>query len=57
VRERLREVLLGAAQDPDAREALLRFFMTTRFVPIDEDTSLALQHLRRGVARVAREVE
>jgi len=57
VRERLREVLLGAAEDPDAREALLRFFMTTRFVPIDDDTGRALQHLRRGVARVAREIE
>ncbi len=57
VRERLREVLLGAADDPDAREALLRFFMTTRFAPIDADTERALQHLRRGVARVAREVE
>src|SRR5690606_33312916 len=30
VRERLREVLLGAAEDPDADEALLQFFKTTR---------------------------
>ncbi|TWT18718.1 phosphate/phosphite/phosphonate ABC transporter substrate-binding protein [Luteimonas marina] len=57
VRERLREVLLGAADDPDAREALLRFFKTTRFVPIDGQTTHALDHLRRGVSRVAREVE
>jgi len=57
VRERLREVLLGAADDPDAREALLRFFKTTRFVPIDVQTTHALDHLRRGVSRVAREVE
>lgn len=57
VRERLREVLLGAADDPDAREALLRFFKTTRFVPIDAPTTRALDGLRRGVARVSREVE
>lgn len=57
VRERLREVLLGAAEDPDAREALLRFFKTTRFVPIDGQTAQALDHLRRGVSRVVREVE
>ena len=57
VRERLREVLLGAAADPDAREALLRFFKTTRFVQIDAATDASLADLRAGVARVAREVE
>ncbi len=57
VRERLREVLAGAAADPDAREALLRFFKTTRFVPIDAGTAAGLERLSRGVARVAREVE
>ncbi|WP_202844514.1 phosphate/phosphite/phosphonate ABC transporter substrate-binding protein [Luteimonas sp. SJ-9] len=57
VRERLREVLAGAADDPDAREALLRFFKTTRFVPIDAQTGQALEQLRRGVSRVTREVE
>lgn len=57
VRERLHEVLVGAAADPDAREALLRFFKTTRFVPIDEATEAGLQRLRQGVARVTREVE
>ncbi|MBP6797032.1 MAG: phosphate/phosphite/phosphonate ABC transporter substrate-binding protein [Luteimonas sp.] len=57
VRRRLREVLLGAADDPDAREALLRFFKTTRFVPIDEATTRALAGLREGVARVGREIE
>lgn len=54
---RLREVLLGAADDPDAREALLRFFKTTRFVPLDAGTDHALAHLRKGVQRVAKEVE
>jgi phosphonate transport system substrate-binding protein len=57
VRERLREVLLGAAADPDADEALLRFFKTTRFAPIDEDIAAGLLRLRLGVARVVREVE
>lgn len=57
VRERLRQVLLGAADDPDAREALLRFFKTTRFVDIDGATDASLARLRAGVARVAREVE
>lgn len=57
VRERLREVLLQAADDPDAREAMLSFFKTTRFVPLDAPTGEALEHLRQGVARVARELE
>lgn len=57
VRERLREVLLDAWHDPDAREAMLRFFGTTRFVPIDASTSAALHELRAGVARVRLEVE
>ena len=35
VEARLREVLIEAAGDPDAREALLRFFKTTRFLPLD----------------------
>lgn len=57
VRERLREVLLQAAADPDARDALLGFFQTTRFVPIDAATAAGLERLREGVSRVVREVE
>ena len=57
IRERLREVLLEAGKDPDAREALLRFFRTTRFLPIDHATDAALQQLGHGVARVRAEVE
>ena len=57
VKRRLREVLLGAADDPDARDALRSFFKTTRFAPIDASTGHALEHLREGVARVGREVE
>ncbi|WP_144898734.1 phosphate/phosphite/phosphonate ABC transporter substrate-binding protein [Luteimonas cucumeris] len=57
VEARLREVLIQAADDPDARDALLRFFKTTRFLPIDPDSEHALKHLRKGVARVRAEVE
>ncbi|MBT2745202.1 phosphate/phosphite/phosphonate ABC transporter substrate-binding protein [Lysobacter sp. ISL-42] len=57
VAARLREVLLDAAGDPDAGEALLRFFKTTRFMPIDPASQRALDHLALGVARVRAEVE
>lgn len=57
VQARLREVLLQAANDPDAREALLRFFQTTRFLPVDQSSQRALDHLRDGVIRVRAEVE
>ena len=57
IRERLRQVLVEAGDDPDAREALLQFFGTTRFLPIDGDTSAVLDDLRRGVARVRAEAE
>lgn len=57
VEARLREVLLQAAGDPDARDALLRFFKTTRFMPIDPASEHALKYLRKGVAQVRAEVE
>ncbi len=57
VEARLREVLIEAAQDPDARDALLRFFKTTRFLPIDAPSEQALAYLRQGVKRVRAEVE
>lgn len=57
VEARLREVLIQAADDPDARDALLRFFKTTRFLPIDPTSEHALKHLRKGVMRVRAEVE
>lgn len=57
IRTRLREVLLQAGEDPDAREALLQFFGTTRFLPIEPGTRDSLEALRRGVARVHAEVE
>ena len=57
VQARLREVLLQAAADPDASEALLQFFQTTRFLPVDPDAAASLHHMREGVARVRSEVE
>lgn len=57
VRERLRQVLVEAGNDPDAREALLQFFGTTRFLPIDAATDASLRELREGVMRVREEAE
>jgi phosphonate transport system substrate-binding protein len=57
IQARLREVLAEAGKDPDAREALLQFFRTTRFLPIDPATDAALRDLRDGVKRVRAEVE
>ena len=57
VQARLREVLIDAAGDPDAGDALLRFFRTTRFMPIDPDSRRALDQIADGVARVRAEVE
>jgi phosphonate transport system substrate-binding protein len=57
VKARLREVLAAAANDPDASEALLRFFKTTRFLPMDGETARSLDVLRSGVARVGARIE
>ena len=57
VEARLQQVLRDAADDPDASEALLRFFQTTRFLPIDAASRRSLQHIADGVARVRAEVE
>lgn len=57
VKARLREVLLEAASDPGARDALLQFFGTTRFLPIDDEAEASLAFLRDGVARVRRAAE
>lgn len=54
---RLRELLLQAADDPDAREAMLAFFGTTRFLPFDAAAGAALERLGAGVKRVRAEVE
>jgi len=57
VEARLREVLLQAADDPDAREAMTLFFRTTRFMPVDEVSQQGLARLREGAARVREQVE
>lgn len=57
VEARLQQVLSDAAADPDASEALLRFFKTTRFLPIDQASRRSLDHIASGVARVRAEVE
>ena len=57
VRARLHEVLIAAAGDPDAGEALLQFSGTTRFLTIDAATQEALRHVRESIARVHAEVE
>jgi phosphonate transport system substrate-binding protein len=54
---RLREVLVAASRDPDARDALLQFSGTTGFAPIDGQAHATLEHLRAGIARVRAEVE
>lgn len=57
VKARLREVLLQAADDPDAREAMILFFRTTRFMPVDPVSQQGLDRLRDGIARVREQVE
>jgi phosphonate transport system substrate-binding protein len=57
VAARLREVLMEASHDPDAREALLRFFKTTRFMPVDPAAEHALDYIGEGVKRIRAEVE
>jgi phosphonate transport system substrate-binding protein len=57
VAARLREVLLDASKDPAGREALMSFFETTRFLPIDTGSSQALDLIGSGVARVRADVE
>lgn len=57
VAARLREVLIEASRDPDAREALLRFFKTTRFLPLDDRAQQSLHRIGDGVKRIRAEVE
>ena len=57
VEARLREVLLQAAGDPAARDALRLFFHTSRFLPLDAASQRSLDTLRRGVQRVRTEVD
>ena len=57
VEARLREVLLHANEDPQGREAMRRFFSTTRFLPIDAASIRAMERIRDGAARVRESIE
>lgn len=57
VERRLSEVLLAAAADPDADEALQAFFGTNRFHPVGAETERALQRVRAHVQWVRTELE
>lgn len=57
VRHRLRELLLAAADDPDAAPALRAFFGTTRFIDVDAGIRDQLEWLRQGMARNRDELE
>jgi len=57
VASRLAEVLLAAADNPEARVPMLHFFNTTRFVPVDAETERSLQALAAGVERIRRLLE
>lgn len=57
VEARLREVLMEAAGDPDAGDAMRQFLGTSRFLPVSAEDRKALDLLGSGVARVRREVE
>jgi len=53
----LRAVLLAAGDEPAAREPLLRFFGTSRFLPVDPPMQASLDRLREGVKRIRAELE
>lgn len=57
VQRRLREVLMQAAQDPEAAPALRKFFGTSGFYPVDAASQRELDSLREGLQRVRMQVE
>lgn len=57
VAERLKQVLLGASTDPQARDALRQFFRTTGFYEADAGTLARLEQLRRGARDVREALE
>ncbi|WP_411851566.1 phosphate/phosphite/phosphonate ABC transporter substrate-binding protein [Stenotrophomonas sp. LGBM10] len=57
VRDRLQQVLLDAASDPEAQDALEKFFGTSGFHRVDAQMQHRLDELKQGWARVRMEVE
>lgn len=57
VRDRLREVLLAAGEDPAARDAMAQFFGTRRFIPLDVSTERGLSRLRADLDLVRERLE
>ena len=57
VEARLREVLLQAAQDPQASKALAAFFGVTRFLPIEGASQRGLDSVRAAVMQVREQIE
>ncbi|TXK60511.1 phosphate/phosphite/phosphonate ABC transporter substrate-binding protein [Alkalisalibacterium limincola] len=57
VERRLRELLLAAADDPEAGPALRAFFDTTRFIEVDAEIRQQLEALRAGIQRIRDEME
>lgn len=57
VRERLKEVLLAAENDPAAAKALEAFFRTTGFEPIDAQMRKELDYIDAAVTKVRQDVE
>jgi phosphonate transport system substrate-binding protein len=57
IRDRLRSLLLEAAEDPDAQSALQNYFRTERFSAADESLRQQIEPLRRLSRRVRAELE
>jgi phosphonate transport system substrate-binding protein len=57
VRARLREVLLGMADDPEAIGLLEQYHQSMRFFDLDEVDRKDLERLRAGVNKVSAEIE
>ena len=57
IQARLREVLLGMANDPQAEAVLSRFHQSLQFFELDERDQRDLKKLQAGVARVSAEIE
>lgn len=57
IKARLLQVLIGAANDPQAQDALHSYFGVTRFVPLNETLQRELDRIQADVELVRRELE